>query len=74
MLNLNAFESVASSVASVQILLVKALTAQQLKRGFVVQVNVVKRISDDFGHPHQTCLHILDEAQVNGSEQQATHA
>ena len=67
-MHLNALKRLDNLTTSVQKLFVKTLTAQQLKWRLVVQVNVVKRIGDDFGHPHQASLHIFDKAQVNGSE------
>jgi hypothetical protein len=60
-------------VAGVQEVLVKALTAHQLQRRFVLQVHIVEWFSDDLGHQHQTGLHIFDEAQVDGATQQAAH-
>jgi hypothetical protein len=60
-------------VTGLQELFVKTLTTQQLKRCFVVQVHVMEWISQDFGHPHQARLHILDEAQVNGTKNQTTY-
>jgi len=34
----------------------------------------VERVGDDLGHPHQARLHVLDEEQVHGTEQQSAQA
>ena len=74
MYSLNAFKLVECSMrARVQKRLVKTLTSQELQRCFVVQVNIVEGVGQDFGHPHQTGLHILQETQVDGSEQQTPY-
>ena len=50
------------------------LAAQQVERRLVVELDVVERVGEDFGHPHQPGLHVLDEEQVHGAEQQAADA
>ena len=50
------------------------LAAQQIKRRLVVELDVVERVGEDLGHPHQAGLHVLDEEQVHGAEQQAADA
>ena len=62
------------SVTCVQEVLVKALTTQQLQRRFVVQVHIMEWVGENFRHPHQAGLYILDEAQVDGAKQQAAYA
>lgn len=61
------------SGAGVDELFIKALTTQQLQRCFVIQIDVVEWIGHDLRHPDQASLHILDDAQMNGSEQQTTY-
>ncbi|WP_382327129.1 hypothetical protein ACFJGX_22740 [Hydrogenophaga sp. UC242_50] len=34
----------------------------------------MERVGEDLGHPHQAGLHVSDEEQVHGAEQQAAHA
>ena len=50
------------------------LSAHQVERGPVIQLDVVERIGEDLGHPHQSGLHALDEEQVHGAEQQTAEA
>jgi len=40
----------------------------------VIKHDVVKGVGDDLGEPHQTRLHILDEEQLHGAEQQCAQA
>jgi glutamate-1-semialdehyde 2,1-aminomutase len=44
------------------------LPAQQGQRGLVVQHDVVERIGEDLGEPHQPRLHAAQEEQVHGPE------
>ena len=50
------------------------LAAQQVERRLVVELDVVERVGEDLGHPHQAGLHVLDEEQVHGAEQQPADA
>jgi len=50
------------------------LTAQQEQRRLAVDLRVVERVGDDFRQPHQAGLHILQEKQLHGAEQQRTDA
>ena len=50
------------------------LSAQQIPRRTVVKLDVVKRVRNDLGQPDQPGLHVLDEEQVNGAEQQPAEA
>ena len=54
-----------------RVLRVDQLAAQQVERRLVVELDVVERIGQDFRQPHQAGLHVLDEEQVDGAEQQA---
>jgi hypothetical protein len=49
-------------------IVVHQLPFEQVQGSFVVQNNIVKGVSDNFCHPNQTCLHIFQEEQMNGSE------
>ena len=42
-------------------------TLEQIQRCLVVQNDVVKRVGQNFGHPHQAGLHVFDEALSRGS-------
>ena len=53
---------------------VDQLAAQQVQRRLVVELDVVERVGEDLGHPHQAGLHVLQEEQVHGAEQQAADA
>lgn len=46
------------------------LTTNQMPRGFVVEIDVMEWIGQDFGHPNQAGLHVVQEEEVNRSEQQ----
>ncbi len=48
--------------------------AQQRQRGAVVQHHIVERVGDDLRDPHQTRLHVADEEQLYGAEQQTAKA
>src|SRR6516165_12113366 len=48
--------------------------AQKRKRRLVVQLDVVKRIGEDFGRPYQTGLDVFDQEQLHGPEQHASDA
>ena len=50
------------------------LAAQQVERRLVVELDVVERVGEDLRHPHQPGLHVLDEEQLHGAEQQAADA
>ena len=50
---------------------VDQFTLEQIQRRLVVQNDVVKRVGQDFGHPHQASLNIVDEEQVAGTKQQS---
>src|SRR5215468_2339846 len=47
---------------------------QKRKGRLVVQLDVVKRIGEDFGRPYQTGLDVLDQEQLHGPEQYAGNA
>ena len=53
---------------------VDQLAAQQVERRLVVELDVVERVGEDLGHPHQAGLHVLQEEQLHGAEQQAADA
>lgn len=55
-------------------ILIKTLSTKQLQWCLVIQVHIVKWVSQNLGHPNQTGLGIFDEAQVDRTEQQARHA
>lgn len=63
-----------SAMGRVQLGISKTLPLQQQPRGFVVQVNVVERVRQDFGHPDQTGLDIKQDEQMECSEQQRRDA
>ena len=44
------------------------LPAQKVKRGPVIEHDVVERVSEDLGEPHQPRLHAAQEEQVHGPE------
>ena len=48
--------------------------AQQIERRLVVELDVVERVGDDLRHPHQARLHVLEEEQVHGAEDEAADA
>jgi len=50
------------------------LAAQQVQRGRVVKLDIMKRIREDLRQPHQSGLHALQEKQVQGPEQQSAEA
>jgi glutamate-1-semialdehyde 2,1-aminomutase len=53
---------------------VDQLAAQQVQRSTPVQQDVVERVGEDLRHPHQAGLDVLDDAQVQGAEQEAARA
>ena len=53
---------------------VDQFAAQQVERRLVVELDIVERVGEDLGHPHQSGLHVLDEEQVHGAEQQTADA
>ena len=53
---------------------VDELAAQQRQRRAVVEHHIVERVGDDLGDPHQAGLHVADEEQLHGAEQQAADA
>ena len=53
---------------------IEELPAEQLERRLVVQLDVMERVGEDLRHPDQAGLHVLDEEQVHGPEQQAAHS
>ena len=50
------------------------LAAQQIQRGHVVKLDIMKRIREDLRQPHQSGLHILQKKQVHGPEQHSAEA
>ena len=54
--------------------LLDQLAAQQVQRRLVVELHVVERVGDDLGQPHETRLHVLQEEQMHGAEQQRAEA
>src|SRR5580704_6497688 len=50
------------------------LAAQQRERGVTIKHEVVEGVGDDFGHPDEARLDIVDEEQVHGAEQQTAEA
>ena len=53
---------------------VDQLPLQQVKRRLPVEHDVVERVGDDLGDPHEPGLHVPQEEQVHGAEQQAAEA
>jgi hypothetical protein len=58
----------------VQILFGESLTTQQLQGSLVVQVNVMKRVGQNFGHPNEACLNILQEKQMGRAKHKSPSA
>lgn len=46
---------------------VEPLAAKQAKRGAMVELDVVERVGDDLGEPHQPRRHVTDEEQLDGA-------
>ena len=54
--------------------LLEPLAAQKLERRLVVELDVVERVGEDLRRPDQPGLHVLQEEQLHGAEQQAAEA
>src|SRR6476646_12208790 len=52
---------------------IEQLAAHQIHRRLVVLLDVVERVGDDFGEPHEARLHVLEEEQVHGAEDEAAN-
>ena len=63
-----------SSCSMPRMVRIDQLAAQQIERRLVVELDVVERVGEDLGHPHEAGLHVLDEEQLHGAEQQAADA
>ena len=50
------------------------LAPHQVERRLVVELDVVERVGDDLGHPHEAGLDVLEEEQMHGAEQQPAEA
>ena len=50
------------------------LAAQQLQRRRAVEHDVVERVGEDLGEPHEAGLHVAHEEQLDGAEQQRARA
>lgn len=53
------------------VLRVDQLPAQQAQGRPVVELDVVERVRKDLRQPHEPALHILDEEEMHGPEQEA---
>src|SRR5689334_9355128 len=51
---------------------VEHLAAHQMHGRLVIELNVVERVGDDLGEPHEARLHVLEEEQVHGAEHKPT--
>jgi hypothetical protein len=51
---------------------VDELALEKVQRRLVVELDVMKRVGDDLGHPHEPALHVLQEEQVDRAEQETT--
>lgn len=49
---------------------IHSLALKQIPRGLPIEQYVVERIGDDFGHPHQTRLDVVEIEEMEGSEKQ----
>ena len=50
---------------------VDQLTAQQVERRLVIQIDVMKWVGDDLRQPHESGANVLQKKQVHGAAKQA---